>query len=48
MICTKQSSTQQKFLEAKNTQNPDQKPKLYARWTTLDGKLVRKWFTSSK
>ncbi len=48
MICTEQSLTQQKSTEDKKTLNLDQKAKLFARWTTVDGKLICKWFTSSK
>ena len=48
MICTEQTLTQQKSLKEKKTPNSEPKAKLFARWTTVDGKLVRKWFTSSK
>ena len=47
MISTEKTLTQQKPTEDKKTRNPKQKAKLFARWTTVDGKLICKWFTSS-
>ena len=48
MICTEQSLIQQKSPKEKKTLNLAQKAKLFARWITVDGKLVCQWFTSSK